>query len=123
MKTLYFETNQYVRRQGNVIDLNEYRERMQRAAAPKNAVGDDVTYHWETDESVWHEDARRSGKPRAKARPAAKTKAAGAKRLAADTATHRREARAERSLADWIELCAAGATLGLVITVWIQFLL
>ena len=43
MKTLYFETNQYVRRQGNVIDLNEYRERMQRAEHARNAVGDDVT--------------------------------------------------------------------------------
>ena len=41
MKTLYFETNQYVRRQGNVIDLNEYRERMQRAEHARNAVGDD----------------------------------------------------------------------------------
>lgn len=122
MKTLYFETNQYVRRQGNVIDLNEYRERMQRAAAPKNAVGDDVTYQWQTDESVWHYEERRAPQ-RTKARPAAKAKSAGAKRLASTAVSHRRAERLERSLADWVELCAAVATLGLVITVWLQFLL
>ena len=123
MKTLYFETNQYVRRQGNVIDLNEYRERMQRAAAPKNAVGDDVTYQWQTDESVWHYEERRSIPSRKKAHPAAKAKATGAKRLAPAAVSRRRAERTERSLADWIELCAAAATLGLVITVWLQFLL
>ena len=68
MKTLYFETNQYVRRQGNVIDLNEYRERMQRAEHARNAVGDDVTYHWETDESVWHYEERRRAPAKPKAR-------------------------------------------------------
>ena len=120
MKTLYFETNQYVRRQGNVIDLNEYRERMQRAERAQNAVGDDVTYHWETDESVWHYEERR----RAPAKPKASVKAGTrARRLAPSTAQHRRVEHTERSLADWLELCAAVATLGLVLTVWLQFLL
>ena len=47
MKTLYFKTNQYVRREGNVIDFTEYRSRLQRSAAAPAAVGDDVSYHWE----------------------------------------------------------------------------
>ena len=111
MKTLYFETNQYVRRQGNVIDLNEYRERMQRAEHARNAVGDDVTYHWE-------ERRRAPAKPKANAKT--KTRA---RRLAHGAAQRRRVGRAERSLADWVELCAALATLGLVLTVWLQFLL
>lgn len=120
MKTLYFETNQYVRRQGNVIDLNEYRERMQRAEHARNAVGDDVTYHWETDESVWHYEERRRAPTKPKANAKTKTRA---RRLAHGAAQRRRVGRAERSLADWVELCAALATLGLVLTVWLQFLL
>ena len=120
MKTLYFETNQYVRRQGNVIDLNEYRERMQRAEHARNAVGDDVTYHWETDESVWHYEERRRVPAKPKANAKTKTRA---RRLAHGAAQRRRVGRTERSLADWVELCAALATLGLVLTVWLQFLL
>lgn len=120
MKTLYFETNQYVRRQGNVIDLNEYRERIQRAEHARNAVGDDVTYHWETDESVWHYEERRRVPAKPKANAKTKTRA---RRLAHGAAQRRRVGRAERSLADWVELCAALATLGLVLTVWLQFLL
>lgn len=120
MKTLYFETNQYVRRQGNVIDLNEYRERMQRTEHARNAVGDDVTYHWETDESVWHYEERRRTPAKPKANAKTKTRA---RRLAHGAAQRRRVERTERSLADWVELCAALATLGLVLTVWLQFLL
>ena len=112
MKTLYFETNQYVRRQGNVIDLNEYRERMQRA--------EHARYHWETDESVWHYEERRRAPAKPKANAKTKTRA---RRLAHGAAQRRRVGRAERSLADWVELCAALATLGLVLTVWLQFLL
>lgn len=101
MKTLYFETNQYVRREGNVIDFTEYRNRLQRSAATPAAVGDDVSYHWEVDESIWHDE-----EPRKQVRPA-----------------RRRRIRFNLSLPDVLELCTAGATLALVITVWLQFLL
>lgn len=101
MKTLYFKTNQYVRREGNVIDFTEYRSRLQRTAAAPAAVGDDVSYHWETDESIWHYE-----EPKKQVRPA-----------------RRRRARFRLSLPDLLELCTAGATLALVITVWLQFLL
>lgn len=100
MKTLYFKTNQYVRRQGNVIDFTEYRDRLQRSAAAPAAVGDNVSYHWEVDESIWHYE-----EPKKQPRPA-----------------RRRKFRLNLSLADLVELCTAGATLALVITVWIQFL-
>lgn len=105
MKTLYFQTNQYVRRQGNVIDFTEYRDRLQRSAAAANsagaAVGDPVSYHWEVDESVWHDE-----EPRPQPR------------------RHRRgRLRLELSLADLLELCVSAATLGLVITVWLVFLI
>lgn len=100
MKTLYFQTNQYVRREGNVIDFTEYRSRLQRSAAAPAAVGDDVSYHWETDESIWHYE---EPKPQPRA-------------------PRRRRIRLNLSLADVLELCTAGATLALVITVWIQFL-
>lgn len=109
MKTLYFKTNQYVRRQGNVIDLNEYRARMASTARP--AVGDDVTYHWETDESVWHYEERSRKKAPAKSRKAPNR-----------SASHKQEKRSARKLADQLELCAAVALLGLVLTIWLQFL-
>ena len=101
MKTLYFKTNQYVRREGNVIDFTEYRSRLQRSAAAPAAVGDDVSYHWETDESIWHYE-----EPKEQPRPA----------------RHRR-VRIRLSLPDLLELGTAGATLALVVTVWLQFLL
>ena len=101
MKTLYFKTNQYVRREGNVIDFTEYRSRLQRSAAAPAAVGDDVSYHWDTDESIWHYE-----EPKKQVRPA-----------------RRRKLRFNLSLPDVLELCTAGATLALVITVWLQFLL
>ena len=105
MKTLYFETNQYVRRQGNVIDLNEYRERMQRAEHARNAVGDDVTYHWETDESVWHYEERRRAPAKPKANAKTKTRA---RRLAHGAAQRRREAQAhERNVRTGAKRAAA----------------
>lgn len=107
MKTLYFETNQYVRRNGNIIDLNEYRDRMQRAARP--AAGDEVTYHWETDESVWHYEEH-------------KRKPAKSRQTVSRSAPRRKEQRSVRRLTDRLELCAAIAMLGLVLTVWLQFL-
>ncbi len=104
MKTLYFQTDQYVRRQGNVIDFTEYRDRLQRSAAANSAgaaVDDPVSYHWEVDESVWH-DVEPEPRPR----------------------RHRRSRlRLELSLADLLELCVSAATLGLVITVWLTFLI
>ena len=104
MKTLYFHTNQYVRRQGNVIDFTEYRNRLQRSAVAANAapaaVGDPVSYHWEVDESVWHEE---------ELKPQPRRQRRGRSRL-------------ELSLADVLELCITAATLGLVITVWVMFL-
>lgn len=104
MKTLYFHTNQYVRRQGNIIDFTEYRNRLQRSAVAANAapaaVGDPVSYHWEVDESVWHEE---EPKPQPRRQ-------------------RRSRLRLELSLADVLELCITAATLGLVITVWVMFL-
>lgn len=110
MKTLYFHTNQYVRREGNVIDFTEYRERLQRSAATANAapaaVGDPVSYHWEIDESIWH-DAEPKAQPRRSPR----------------RGKLRDRLRLELSLPDVLELCCTAATLGLVITVWVLFLL
>lgn len=100
MKTLYYTTNQFVRREGNVIDFTEYRNRMQRAAVTQPAVGDDVSFHWETDDSVWHYEEKK--KPAPQTRPT--------------------EPKRQYSLADVLEICAAGGTLALVITVWLQFL-
>ncbi len=102
MKTIYFETDQFVRRKGNVIDLNEYRERMQRrSSAP--AVGEPVGFQWQVDDSVW--DAEEEEEETEVARPV------------------RRHRRRRLSLADLLEACASGGALVLVITVWIQFLL
>ena len=100
MKTLYFKTNQYVRWEGNVIDFTEYRSRMQRPATVPAAVGDEVSFHWEVDDSVWNcpDDYVPTARPRRRARP-------------------------RISLADVLEVCAAAGTLALVVTVWVQFLL
>lgn len=103
MKTLYFKTNRYVRREGNVIDFTEYRSRLQRAASTQ-AVGDSVSFHWETDDSVWHCDE------------------AEEERRSPTVPAHGR-VRRRYALADLLELCAAAGTLLLVVTVWIQFLL
>lgn len=101
MKTTYFTTDKFVRREGNVIDFTEYRNRMQRPATVPAAVGDDVSFHWEVDESVWNSEEI--------------------------TITHtdrpRRNHRRRLCLADILEACAAGGTLALIITVWVQFLI
>lgn len=100
MKTTYFKTDKFVRREGNVIDFTEYRTRMQRPATVPAAVGDDVSFHWETDESVWNSEEiviPRIQRPRR---------------------GHRRRF----CLADLLEACAAAGTLALIITVWVQFL-
>lgn len=101
MKTLYFKTNNFVRRDGNVIDFTEYRSRMQRPATVPAAVGDDVTFQWEVDDSVWNSEEV----------------------SIIHTNRPRRTTRSRLSLADLLEICAAGGTLALVITVWVQFLI
>ena len=63
-------------------------------------MGDPVSYHWEVDESVWHEE---------EPKPQPRRQRRGRSRL-------------ELSLADVLELCITAATLGLVITVWVMFL-
>ena len=100
MKTMYFKTDKFVRRDGNVIDFTEYRTRMQRPATVPAAVGDDVSFHWEVDDSVWNSEE--ISIPRVN-RP-------------------RRERRRRVCLADILEACAAAGTLGLIVTVWVQFL-
>ena len=68
MKTVCCKTESSVRRRDNVIDFCAYRERMMRTRAA--AVGDELSFHWEVDESVW-----RGAEPRRRApqtRPAAK---------------------------------------------------
>ena len=60
---------------------------MQRAEHARNAVGDDVTYHWETDESVWHYEERRRAPAKPKANAKTKTRA---RRLAHGAAQRRR---------------------------------
>lgn len=99
MKTLYFKTNSYVRRDGNVIDFTEYRSRVQRPATVPAAVGEEVSFHWEVDDSVWH-----------------------AEETTTAAAPIRRHRRRRYCLADVLEVCAAAGTLALVITVWMQFL-
>lgn len=99
MKTLYFKTNSFVRRDGNVIDFTEYRSRIQRPATVPAAVGDEVSFHWEVDDSVWHAEEEYFPAP------------------------SRRRRRRRFCLADILEVCAAAGTLGLVITVWVQFLI
>ena len=110
MKTLYFHTNQYVRRQGNVIDFTEYRNRLQRSAVAANAapaaVGDPVSYHWEVDEFL----------------PLPPLVAAHHEKGHQPRRQRRGRSRLELSLADVLELCITAATLGLVITVWVMFL-
>lgn len=114
MKTLYFKTNHFVRRDGNVIDFTEYRNRVQNAKAVPAAVGDEVSYQWETDDSVWHS-----------AEPA--PKAVRASRVQRSSVVDKIHAIIEKflhySLADKLEIAAAAATLGLVLTIWLQFLL
>lgn len=103
MKTLYFKTNSFVRREGNVIDFTEYRTRMQRPATVPAAVGDDVTFQWEVDDSVWNSEEisiPRIRRPRRRDRQ-----------------------HLSISLANLLELCAAAGTLALVVTVWVQFLI
>lgn len=101
MKTTYFKTDKFVRREGNVIDFTEYRTRMQRPATVPAAVGDDVSFHWETDESVWNSEEI----------------------VIPRTVRPRRTQRRRFGLADLLEACAAGGTLALIITVWVQFLI
>lgn len=100
MKTMYYKTNSFVRREGNVIDFTEYRSRVQRQvpATVPAAVGDDCSFHWEVDDSVWHYE---------EPRPVRRA---------------RRHTRSRFGLADLLEIAAAGGTLALVITVWAQFL-
>lgn len=43
MQVKYMTTNHYVRRNGNVIDFCEYRDRMQRVYAAEAAAGDSMT--------------------------------------------------------------------------------
>ena len=73
MKTVCCKTEPSVRRRDNVIDFCAYREQMMRTRAA--AVGDELSFHWEVDESVW-----RGAEPRraAQKRPAPK-KSAGKK--------------------------------------------
>jgi hypothetical protein len=52
MKTVCYQTESTARRKNNVIDFCAYRERMLRTRAA--AVGDELSFHWEIDESVWH---------------------------------------------------------------------
>ena len=67
MKTVCCKTEPSVRRRDNVVDFCAYRERMMRTRAA--AAGDELTFHWEVDESVWH-----GAEPRrvVQSRPAAK---------------------------------------------------
>lgn len=114
MKTLYFKTNHFVHRDGNVIDFTEYRNRMQHAKAVPAAVGDEVSYQWETDDSVWHS---KESAP----------KAVRAKRVQHSSVADKLPALVEKfrqyPLADKLEIAAAAATLGLVLTIWLQFFL
>lgn len=102
MKTVYYTTDRFVRREGNVIDLCEYRERMQRAQTNlrPSAVGETGT---------WEEPAVPT--PVFVPHPAAQ-------RREAPTPKRRRFC-----LADLLELCASAGALVLVATVWVQFLL
>lgn len=114
MKTHYFKTDHFVRRDGNVIDFTEYRNRMQRAKAVPAAVGDPVSYQWETDDSVWHGTEPQTKVVRSKK----EQRSSWADKLLTLVETFR-----GYSLADKLEITAAAATLGLVLTIWVQFLL
>lgn len=114
MKTLYFNTDHFVHRDGNVIDFTEYRNRLQNAKAVPAAVGDEVSYQWQTDDSVWN-----SVEPAPKAvRSSHVQRSSAVDKLHLMIGKFRR-----RSLADKLEIAAAAATLGLVLTIWLQFLL
>lgn len=114
MKTLYFKTNHFVHRDGNVIDFTEYRNRLQNAKAVPAAVGDEVSYQWQTDDSVWN-----SAEPAPKA-----VRGSRVQRNSAVDKLHLMVDQFRRcSLADKLEIAAAAATLGLVLTIWLQFLL
>lgn len=108
MKTVIYQTNHFVRREGNVIDLCEYRARMEREEqsrlqARARAVGEDTAgFQWQVDESVWHDEAPEE--PQSGMETAQKP-------------------RRRHTLADLLEVCASGAALLLALTIWIQLLL
>lgn len=66
MKTVCCKTEPSVRRRDNIVDFCAYRERMMRTRAA--AAGDELTFHWEVDESVW-----RGAEPRRRAQPVRRT--------------------------------------------------
>ncbi len=123
MKTLYFNTNHFVRREGNVIDFTEYRNRLQQAKAVPAAVGNEVSYQWETDDSVWHSPETAPKAVRAHKAPQPAPLGKLLRRSVAEKLRSLLHTFRHYSLADKLEVAAAAATLGLVLTIWLQFLL
>lgn len=96
MQMKYVTTNSYVRREGNVIDFCEYRERMQGTCAVKAVAGDSVALPRPREEAAWEESAPiRYVKP---------------------------SRRKHFGLGDLLEICASVGVLAMGLLVWAQFL-
>lgn len=96
MQVKYMTTNHYVRREGNVIDFCEYRDRMQRVCAAEAVAGDSVTLARPQEEETWEEAfPPRYVKPRR---------------------------RKHFGVSDFLEICASAGVLAMGLLVWVQFL-
>ena len=103
MKTVYFTTDRFVRREGNVIDLNEYRERMQRAAEEPCAVNGSMP-RWVHDAPEWLSEVTPL-------------------RAESDRRAEAKRRRPSFQFGDLLEMAASAGALVLVATVWLQFLM
>jgi hypothetical protein len=155
MNTYHFESDPYVRREGNVINFSGYRQRLTHSTAvPVPDPDFDVSYHWDVEGTVWQEEeeealppvrhSRSTSSQRKRRNSASRSRTASSRasasrsngnrsgsghtrstHAASRTTARRRSSKRHHSmlaLADLLQVCCAGGTLVLLITVWCQFL-
>ena len=99
MQTVYFTTRNFVRRQGNVVDLEEYRRRLQ-GRENAAALSEQAPVMWD---APCEEEEEREASPRR-------------------TAQKRSAARGRLTGAGMADLCATLAIVVMAVTVVIRFL-